>query len=141
MQYLLFHLFNGAVDDAGVFEQIVSAQQLLSLVQQISTMFRPVVQVASRQLGFDWGPITPDMGAQQAVTSIEQAFAVALATDTAVAIHLDDRMLLEDCGIAGRVPPAREARYNGVGGLERQPRSATVALLGTEHQPCTSDLL
>jgi hypothetical protein len=91
-KYLLFHIFNGAVEADGVFKQTASAPQLMSLAQQISTMFRPAGQVASRQLGFDWGPISPDMGGQQASLSIQQAFAVALATNTAVAIHLDDRM-------------------------------------------------
>jgi hypothetical protein len=91
-QYLLFHLFNGAVGTDGIFTQTLSVQQLLTLAQQISTMFRPSGQVANRQLGFDWGPISPDMGARQAAMSIEQAFAVALATNTAVSIHLDDRM-------------------------------------------------
>jgi hypothetical protein len=91
-QYLLFHLFNGAVNDDGIFVQTLPVPQLFSLAQQISTMFRPPDHIASRQVGFDWGPISPDLGVIEAVTTIEQAFAIALATDLAVAIHLDDRM-------------------------------------------------
>lgn len=91
-QYLLFHLFNGIVGTNGVFSQQVGAPQLMYLAQQISSTFRPASQVASRQLGFDWGPIAPDLGALEAITSIKQAFAVALATNEAVSIHLDDRM-------------------------------------------------
>jgi hypothetical protein len=91
-QYLLFNLFNGSVATDGVFNQQLDQAQLMDLAQEISSTFRPAGQVASRQLGFDWGPIAPDLGAQAAITSINQGFAVALATNEAVGIHLDDRM-------------------------------------------------
>jgi hypothetical protein len=91
-QYLMFHMFNGLVETNGVFGEILGTSQLMYLAQEISSAFRPSGQVSGRQLGFDWGPIAPDLGAQMAATSIGQGFAVALATNEAVSIHLDDRM-------------------------------------------------
>lgn len=99
-QYLLFHLFNGFVGTNGVFSELVGAPQLMYLAQEISSAFRPSGQVASRQLGFDWGPIAPDLGSQEATVSIGRAFAVALATNEAVAIHLDDRMFWKAAAFA-----------------------------------------
>src|SRR5262245_28168273 len=80
-QYLMFHLFNGVVGTNGVFSEQLGAPQLMYFAREISSAFRPSGQVTSRQLGFDWGPIAPDLGAPQATLAIGQAFAVALATN------------------------------------------------------------
>jgi hypothetical protein len=91
-QYLLFHIFIGSVDTAGVYSQTMPANVILDVAQTIAATIRPAATSSKRILGFDIGPISMDQGAAGAVTTINAAFDIALATDMAVAIHLDDYM-------------------------------------------------
>jgi hypothetical protein len=92
-QYLLFHIFNGTVDPTtGVYFENQSASDILGIAQTIASTVRPSSTAPNRILGIDIGPISPDLGATVATSVINAAFNVALSTNLAVAIHLDDRM-------------------------------------------------
>src|SRR5271170_2815892 len=99
-QYLLFHIFIGAVDPAGVFTQSVPENVLLAVAQNIAATVQPPSPAPNRILGFDIGPISMDQGAVGATTAIKEAFDVALAANMAVAIHLDDRMFWNNATFA-----------------------------------------
>src|SRR5207237_91411 len=58
----------------------------------IADTVRPARGDPNRMLGFAVGPITMDQGEDDARSVIRDAFDVALATDMAVAVHLDDYM-------------------------------------------------
>ena len=89
-QYLLFHIFNGGPDSNGIFHEDLSAAQILALAQNISDTVQPSSPATDKILGFDIGPITMDQGETSAIATINAAFDAALATNLAVAIHLDD---------------------------------------------------
>jgi hypothetical protein len=92
-QYLLFHIFIGGVDPtSGVYYQSLAESDIRAVAANISAAVRPKSSVAKRILGFDIGPISMDQGAAGARSAISEAFDVALATNMAVAIHLDDHM-------------------------------------------------
>jgi hypothetical protein len=92
-QYLLFHLYSGSVDPTtGVASLTMPAILSFNLAQSIVATVQVPSPAPNRILGFDFGPISMDQGAVGAISSINEAFNIALSTNLAVAIHLDDRM-------------------------------------------------
>jgi len=89
-QYLLFEIFLGG-PNGGVFHRGASKADILRSAQKIA-MLRPETINPNRVLGFSVGPVAMDLGPDGARAAIRDAFEVALETDLAVAIHLDDYM-------------------------------------------------
>jgi len=92
-QYLLFQIFTGSPDPGGgVYHRSRSKEDLLRIARSIADTVRREPAHPDRNLGFSVGPITMDEGDDGARSLIRDAFDVALATDMAVALHLDDYM-------------------------------------------------
>ncbi len=66
---------------------------MLQFARRIKDTVRPTSVHPNRILGFSIGPITMDEGENDVRSVIRDAFDVALATDMAVALHLDDYMM------------------------------------------------
>lgn len=93
-QYMLFQIFLGGPDaGSGVFHRAASKDHMLRVAHQISDTVRPARTDPDRILGFAIGPIAMDEGEDEVRSVIRDAFDVALATDMAVALHLDDYMM------------------------------------------------
>ena len=92
VQYLLFQIFWGGTEYVnGVYHKDRSSDQILRIAQRIADAVRPAQSNPNRIPGFAVGPIAMDRG-EDARAVIRAAFDVALATDLAVALHLDDYM-------------------------------------------------
>ncbi len=92
-QYLLFQIFSGSPDpSSGIFHRGRSKEDILRIARLIADTVRPARTDPDRILGFAIGPIAMDEGAEEARSVIRDAFDVALATNMAVALHLDDYM-------------------------------------------------
>lgn len=91
--YLLFHIFNGAVDPTtGIYNSTLDPTTLPQLLETTVKTLEPATRAPRRLLGIDIGPIAPDQGPASATALILGAFQAALATGFAVSFHLDDRM-------------------------------------------------
>ncbi len=122
-QYLLFQIFLGAPDmQSGVFRRGASKDHILRVARQIADTVRPPHADPDRVLGFSIGPIAPDEAEDEARSAIRDAFDVALATDMAVALHLDDYMFWT----RARLPDGRMLR-DTPGTAEWKDWSATPA--------------
>jgi hypothetical protein len=98
-QYLLFQIFLGGPErQTGVFQRGRSNAEILRIARQIAETVRPARTDPDRLLGFAVGPIAMDQGEDDARSVIRGAFDAALATDTAVALHLDDYMFWSQAG-------------------------------------------
>ena len=73
----------------GGYEGVTCSQ----FARRIKDTVRPTYVHPNRILGFSIGPITMDEGENDVRSVIRDAFDVALATDMAVALHLDDYMM------------------------------------------------
>ncbi len=123
LQYLLFQIFLGAPErPSGVFRRQASKDHILRIARQIADAVRPPRADPDRVLGFSIGPIAPDEPADEARSAIRDAFEVALATDMAVALHLDDYMFWAEA----RLPDGRLLR-DAPGTAEWQDWSGTPA--------------
>jgi hypothetical protein len=92
-QYLLFQSFVGeAAPDTGVYHRRLPKRGLQMIAQHIAETVRPAGGNPNRLLGFAVGPIATDQGEDDARSVIRDAFDIALETDMAVALHLDDYM-------------------------------------------------
>jgi hypothetical protein len=92
-QYLLFHIFIGKAEpQTGIYQRGVPDDEILRIARAVAASVRPKEGNPDRILGFAVGPIVMDQGAAGARAIIRGAFDIALATDMAVAIHLDDYM-------------------------------------------------
>lgn len=92
-QYLLFQVLTGGPDPTtGVFSRLLAKDELHGVVKKIAKAVRPASNDPNRILGFSVGPIAMDQGADDARAAISEAFDIALKTDMAVAVHLDDFM-------------------------------------------------
>lgn len=92
-QYLLFQIFTGNPDpSSGIYRRSRPKDDILGIVETIAATVRPPTSDPNRMLGFSIGPVTMDEGAEGARADIRDAFDIALATDMAVAVHLDDYM-------------------------------------------------
>jgi hypothetical protein len=92
-QYLLFQIFLGTPQpSSGIFRRGASKEDMLRIVRHISETVRPTRSDPNRILGFTVGPVAMDEGEDGTRSAIRDAFEVALQTDTAVAVHLDDYM-------------------------------------------------
>jgi hypothetical protein len=89
-QYLLFEIFLGG-PNGGVFHRGAPKAHILHTARRIAAL-RPERSDPNRLLGFAIGPVAMDLGPDEARSAIRDAFDVALETDLAVAIHLDDYM-------------------------------------------------
>jgi hypothetical protein len=89
-RYLLFEIFLGGPNN-GVFQRGAPKAHLLHTAWRIATL-RPDRTDPNRVLGFAIGPVAMDLGPEEVRSAIRDAFDVALETDLAVAIHLDDYM-------------------------------------------------
>lgn len=92
-QYLLFQIFLGGPEAGGVFHRGASKDHMLRVARQIADAVRPARTDPGRLLGFSIGPIAMDQAADAVRSVIRDAFDAALATDMAVALHLDDYMM------------------------------------------------
>jgi hypothetical protein len=100
-QYLLFHIFNGAMDPPnGVYSSTAPKSGILAIARNIAATVRPTSSDPNRILGFDIGPIAMDQGVSSAQSTILDAFDIAVATNMAVAIHLDDYMFWKAATLA-----------------------------------------
>ena len=77
---------------SGIYQRARSKEDILRIARHIADTVRPPRSDPNRLLGFSVGPITMDEGEDDARSVIRDAFDVALATDMAVAVHLDDYM-------------------------------------------------
>lgn len=101
-QYLLFQIFTGTPDQSsGVFHRGLSKADLLTDVRQIGSAVQVTPGVANRLVGFSVGPIAMDEGETEARQLIDDAFAVAVQTNLAVAFHLDDYMFWSQASASG----------------------------------------
>src|ERR1700730_2885751 len=92
-QYVTFPILLGAPErQTGVFQRGRSNEEILSIARRIPETVRPARTDPNRILGFAVGPIAMDQGEDDARSVIRGAFDAALATDMAVALHLDDYM-------------------------------------------------
>jgi hypothetical protein len=93
-QYLLFQIFVGAAEPpgSGVYHRYLPKHELLRIARHVAETVRPLRRDPNRVLGFAVGPIAMDQGEDGARSVIRDAFDVALETDMAVALHLDDYM-------------------------------------------------
>jgi hypothetical protein len=92
-QYLLFQIFTGSPEpSSGIYHRGRSKEDISRIVRLIADTVRPARTDPDRILGFAIGPIAMDQGEDGARSVIRDAFDVALATDLAVALHLDDYM-------------------------------------------------
>jgi hypothetical protein len=92
-QYLLFHIFTGNPDPrSGIYRRARSKEDLLGIVRKIARTVPPARIHPDRILGFAVGPIAMDQGEEDARSIIRDAFDIALETDMAVTLHLDDYM-------------------------------------------------
>jgi len=92
-QYLLFQIFIGSPDfRSGVYHRAMSKEDILRVARHIADTVRTARSDPNRILGFAVGPIAMDQGQDDARSVIRDAFDVALETDMAVALHLDDYM-------------------------------------------------
>src|SRR5204863_4041076 len=90
-QYLLFQIFIGVAEPAsGIYQRALPKQGMLRTARHIADTVRPTASDPNRILGFAVGPIAMDQGEDAARSVIRDAFDVALETDMAVALHLDD---------------------------------------------------
>src|ERR1700736_4722456 len=115
-QYLLFQIFLGGPESrSGIYLKNRSKDDILRMARQIATAARPARGDPNRILGFAVGPIAMDQGEDDARSVIRDAFDVALATDMAVALHLDDYMFwkqarLPDGRLLSSIPNSAEWR-------------------------------
>ena len=92
-QYLIFQIFIGTAEPAsGVYHSGMSKPEIQAIARHIADTLRPERNNPNRILGFAIGPIAMDQGEDDARRVIRDAFDVALETDMAVALHLDDYM-------------------------------------------------
>jgi hypothetical protein len=91
-QYLLFQVFIGGPQNAGIYQRGMPKPALREIVRHISDTVHKTGSDPDRILGFAVGPIAMDEGADDARSAIRDAFDIALETDMAVALHLDDYM-------------------------------------------------
>ena len=92
-QYLLFQTLIGGPDpQSGVYHRGLSTPDVLQMVRHVADAVRPPHSDPDRILGFSVGPIAMDQGEDGSRAVIREAFDIALATDMAVALHLDDYM-------------------------------------------------
>jgi len=92
-QYLLFQMATGGPEpSSGAYHRASSKADFLRTARHIADAVRPGPSDPDRILGFAVGPIAMDQGEDDARSVIRDAFDVALATDMAVALHLDDYM-------------------------------------------------
>src|SRR4051812_10472669 len=92
-QYLLFEIFAGSPEpSSGIYHRGRSKEDILRIARLIADTVGPARTDPDRILGFAIGPIAMDQGENGARSLIRDAFDVALATDMAVALHLDDHM-------------------------------------------------
>ena len=92
-QYLIFQMFLGGPGGGDVFRRGATKDDMLQFARRIKDTVRPTSVHPNRILGFSIGPITMDEGENDVRSVIRDAFDVALATDMAVALHLDDYMM------------------------------------------------
>ncbi len=91
-QYLVFQIFTGGpLYMNGVYHP---DQDILRIARRIAATVRPTPSDPNRHLGFAIGPIATDRG-EDARSVIRNAFDVALTTDLAVLLHLDDYMFTQ----------------------------------------------
>ena len=92
-QALVFQIGIGAGGpDSTVYHCCLPKSAVLTIARQIAATVRTARRDPNRILGFAVGPIAMDQGADGARSVIRDAFDVALETDLAVALHLDDYM-------------------------------------------------
>jgi hypothetical protein len=92
-KYLLFQVFIGGPEpQTGICRRGLPKEGLLAITRRIADIVDPPRSDPDRVFGFSVGPIAMDFGADIARSTIAEAFYVALQTDTAVALHLDDYM-------------------------------------------------
>lgn len=92
-RYLLFQVFSGSPDAAtGVFEGPRNSDDVRAVVQRIAAAVRPPEHAPGRLLGFSVGPISMDQGEAAVRMQIQELFQIAVETDMALALHLDDYM-------------------------------------------------
>jgi hypothetical protein len=93
VQYLLFQIFTGGPEpQSGIYRRGLPKEGMLAITGRIADSVRPERSDPNRILGFSVGPIAMDQGAAEVGSVISDAFDVALKTDMAVALHLDDYM-------------------------------------------------
>jgi hypothetical protein len=91
-QYLLFQIFLGSPQShSGIYRRVLSSEDLRKVAYRIAAL-RPERSAAGRILGFAVGPVAMDQGEGDARSAIRDAFQIALESDLAVAVHLDDYM-------------------------------------------------
>ena len=91
-QYLLFQSLIGGPDPNGSYRRNLFTPEVLQIVRRVADIVRPARRDRSRIPGFSAGPVAMDEGEDDARSVIRDAFDIALATDMAVALHLDDYM-------------------------------------------------
>jgi hypothetical protein len=92
-QYLLFQIFLGAPDPVGgVYKRDKRQEDILKIAQRIAGTVRPAHTDPNRVVGIAIGPVAMDEGEDEVRSVIRDVFDVALKTDVAVALHLDDYM-------------------------------------------------
>jgi hypothetical protein len=93
VQYLLFQIFIGNPEPrSGVYHRDKSKEDISRIAHRIADMVRPARSDPNKILGFAIGPIAMDQGEDDARAVIRDAFDIALETNMAVALHLDDYM-------------------------------------------------
>jgi hypothetical protein len=93
VQALVFQIGIGAGGpDSTVYHCCLPKNGILTIARRIAATVRPPRGDPSRILSFAVGPIAMDQGADGAKAVIRDAFDVALETDMAVVLHLDDYM-------------------------------------------------
>lgn len=92
-QYLLFQIFTGNPDPGtGAYRRSRPKDDILGITRLVADTLHVSPSSPDRYLGFALGPITMDQGAEGVRSDIRDAFDIALTTDMAVAVHLDDYM-------------------------------------------------
>jgi hypothetical protein len=101
-QYLLFQVFLGGPEPrSGIYHRGRSKDDMLRIARHIAATVRPARGDPNRILGFAVGPIAMDQGEDDARSVIRDAFDIALETDMAVALHLDDYMFWAQARLPG----------------------------------------
>jgi hypothetical protein len=92
-QYLLFQFFLGGPEPrSGIFHKNRSKDDILRMARDAANAARPARSDPNRILGFAIGPIAMDQGEDDVRSVIRDAFDIALTTNMAVLLHLDDYM-------------------------------------------------
>ena len=91
-QYLIFQIFAGGPE--GVNGEYHPDQDILKAARRVADAVRPQRNDPNRVLGFAVGPVAMDRG-EGIKSFIRHAFDVALETNLAVMLHLDDYMFWE----------------------------------------------